>query len=67
MAATDPRPLDLVLDALDRAPRGEDDMTPEQHAEFAQIAAEYEAGRARLIAHENVPEALEEMTRTHAA
>lgn len=34
-------------------------MTPEQEAEFAEIVAEYEAGRARLVPHEDVPAALD--------
>lgn len=56
-----------ALDALARAPLGEEDMTPEQEAEFAEIVAEYEAGRARLIPHEDVPVALEEIARTRSA
>lgn len=39
-------------------------MTPEQEAEFAGIVAEYEAGRARLVPHEDVPAALEAIART---
>lgn len=42
-------------------------MTPEQQAEFAGIVAEYEAGRARLIRHEDVPGALEEIARLRGA
>jgi hypothetical protein len=46
---------------------GEDDMTPEQRAEFACVAAEFEAGRARMVPHEDVPAVLEEMARVRAA
>jgi hypothetical protein len=67
MATANPLQLDPVLDALARAPLGEEDMTPEQQAEFAEIVAEYEAGRARLIPHEGVPAALEEIARTRGA
>ncbi len=48
-------------------PRGEEDMSPEQQAEFADIAAEYEAGRAQLVPQDEVPEALEKIGRAHAA
>ncbi|MFO0756341.1 MAG: hypothetical protein U0359_07615 [Byssovorax sp.] len=48
-------------------PVGEEDMSPEQQAEFARIAAEFEAGRARMVAHADVPAALEEMARARAA
>jgi len=67
MATANPLQLDPVLDALARAPLGEEDMTPEQQAEFAEIVGEYEAGRARLIPHEGVPTALEEIARTRGA
>jgi hypothetical protein len=67
VATANPLQLDPALDALARAPLGEEDMTPEQQAEFAEIVAEYEAGRARLIPHEDVPAALEEIARTRGA
>jgi hypothetical protein len=67
MATANPLQLDPVLDALARAPLGEEDMTPEQQAEFAEVVAEYEAGRARLIPHEDVPVTLEEIARTRGA
>jgi hypothetical protein len=61
MTAAHPLALDPVLDALDRAPIGEEDMTTEQQAEFAAIVAEYEAGKARLVAFDDMPAALEEI------
>lgn len=67
MAAAIPLQLDPVLDALARAPLAEDDMTAEQRAELAEIVADYEAGRARLVRHEDVPAALEEIARAHRA
>jgi hypothetical protein len=67
MATANPLQLDPVLDALARAPLGEEDMTPEQQAEFAEIVTEYEAGRARLIRHEDVPAALEEIALARSA
>jgi hypothetical protein len=48
-------------------PVGEEDMTPEQRTEFAEIARDFEAGRARMVAHEDVPAALEAMARASAA
>lgn len=48
-------------------PTGEEDMSAEQQAEFAQIAADFEAGRARMIAHDDVPAVLGEMVRVRAA
>lgn len=67
MATANPLQLHPVLDALARAPLGEEDMTPEQEAEFAGIVAEYEAGRARLVPHEDMPAALEAIARTRRA
>ncbi len=67
MATAIPLQLDPVLDALARAPLGEEDMTPEQQAEFAVIVAEYEGGRARLVLHDDVPAALEEIGRMRRA
>ena len=63
-------PLDLedpVLAALAHAPLAEDDMTPEQRAEFATVAAAYEAGTLRMVPHEDVPAALEEIARSRQA
>jgi hypothetical protein len=48
-------------------PEGEDDMTPEQRAEFAAVVAEYEAGTLPLVAHDDVPAFLEQMARSRAA
>lgn len=67
MATANPVGHDPIRDALARAPLGEEDMTPEQQAEFAKIVAEYEAGRSRLIPHEDVPAALEEIARARGA
>ncbi len=67
MATATPLHFDPVFAALDRAPLGEDDMTPDQRAELAGILAEYEAGRARLVPHEDVPAALEEIARMRTA
>lgn len=44
-------------------PEGTDDMTPEQRAEFAAIAAQYEAGTLPMVAHDDVPAFLEQMAR----
>ena len=55
-----------MLVAIVRAPKGEP-LPPEQEAELDQIEADIAAGRARLVAHEDVPEVLAEMARTHAA
>jgi hypothetical protein len=71
MSASTPTALpderDPIFAALDDAPEAEDDMSPEQRAEWEVIAAEYEAGRARLIPYENMPEALAEIARSRAA
>jgi hypothetical protein len=58
---------DPVLDALDRAPAADDDMTPEQRTEYEEAVARYEAGTARLVPYEDMPAALEEIGRSHAA
>ena len=47
-------------------PEGEDDMTPEQRAEFATIAAQYGAGTLPMLAHDDVPDLLEQMARERA-
>jgi hypothetical protein len=63
-------PLDPVhpaVAAAARAPLGQEDMTPEQQAELAAIVAEFEAGRARMIRQEDMPEALEEIARARRA
>lgn len=59
-------PSDPVLAALDRAPRVQR-LTPEQRAELDQDLADIAAGRARLIAHEDMPRALEEIARERGA
>jgi len=51
-----------LLAALARAPVGEP-FTPEQRAELDQQMADIKAGRARLVRHEDLPAALEEMYR----
>jgi hypothetical protein len=58
-ASPDEHPL---LAALARAPVGEP-WTPEQRAELDQAMVDIRAGRARLVRHEDVPAALEEMHR----
>jgi hypothetical protein len=62
--AEQPSP-DPVGEALDRAPIGEP-WTPEQCAELDQAMEDIRAGRARLVAHEDLPQALEEIARAHA-
>ncbi len=57
------RSLCPALEALARAPLGEEDMTPDQQAAFAQIVADFEAGRARLVDNDDVPGLLYEMAR----
>ncbi len=64
--ATPPPTIETFRAALDAAPIGEP-LTLEQEAELAQDRADIAAGRAQLIAHEDVPAALEEMARTRAA
>ncbi|WP_437595297.1 hypothetical protein WMF28_22435 [Sorangium sp. So ce590] len=55
-------PSDPILAAIDRAPRVQR-LTPEQRAELEQDLADITAGRARLVAHEDLPRALEELAR----
>ncbi|WP_437933154.1 hypothetical protein [Sorangium sp. So ce341] len=38
-------------------------LTPEQRAELEQDLADIAAGRARLVPHEDLPRALEELAR----
>jgi hypothetical protein len=66
MATANPLPRDPVLDAIDRAPAGEP-FTPEQTAELAQDLEDLAAGRLRLVLHEDVPAALEEIGRARGA
>jgi len=61
-----PLPFDPILAAIESAPVGEAFM-PEQEAELAQDLADIAAGRARLVAHEDVPEVLAEIAGTRAA
>lgn len=63
MSTADPKPFDPVLAAIERAPI-ENSLTPEQRAELDQAMADIAEGRARLIAHEDVPAALEEIARS---
>ncbi|WP_437774138.1 hypothetical protein [Sorangium sp. So ce1097] len=58
----DALPSDPILAAIDRAPRVQR-LAPEQHAELEQDLADMAAGRARLVAHEDLPRALEELAR----
>lgn len=58
----DASPSDPILAAIDRAPRVQR-LTPEQRAELEQDLADIRAGRARLVAHEDLPRALEELAR----
>lgn len=51
-----------LLAALARAPIGKP-LTPEQRAEVDQQMEDIKAGRARLVRHEDLPAALEEMYR----
>jgi hypothetical protein len=67
MTAARPFGVDPVLDALDAAPEADDDMTAEQRAEYEAAIARYEAGQARLVSYEDMPAALEEIGRSHAA
>ncbi|WP_437917314.1 hypothetical protein WME73_25090 [Sorangium sp. So ce302] len=55
-------PSDPILAAIDRAPRVQR-LTPEQRAELDRDLADIAAGRARLVAHEDLPRALEELAR----
>jgi hypothetical protein len=48
-------------------PEGEDDMTPEQRAEFAAIVAQYDAGALPMVAHDDVPAFLGQMARGRSA
>ena len=59
MVTASPEPFDPIFAAIDRAPVGEP-FTPEQEAELAQDLADMAAGKARLIAHEDVPGVLAE-------
>ncbi|WP_437302067.1 hypothetical protein [Sorangium sp. So ce388] len=58
----DASPSDPILAAIDRAPRVQR-LTPEQRAELEQDLADIATGRARLVAHERLPQALEELAR----
>ena len=58
--------LDPIREAMRRAPIVRR-LTSEQHAELAQDLADIAAGRARLVAHDDVPAALEEIARSRGA
>ncbi|KYF68335.1 hypothetical protein [Sorangium cellulosum] len=58
----DGSPSDPILAAIDRAPRVQR-LAPEQRAELEQDLADIAAGRARLVAHEDLPLVLEELAR----
>lgn len=66
MATATPTELDPILDAIARAPLVRR-LTPEQHAELANDLEDIAAGRARLVAHEDVPVVLEEIARARKA
>jgi hypothetical protein len=66
MVISSAQPFDPILAAIDRAPKGEP-FTPEQAAELAQDLADIAAGRATLVAHEDVPDALAKIAGTLAA
>lgn len=53
-------PLDPIAAVLSRAPRVER-LTADQRAELAQDTADIAAGRARLVPHEELTTALEEL------
>jgi hypothetical protein len=53
---------DPVLAALAQAPRVSR-LTPEQRAELDEQVADIKAGKARLVRHEDLPAALEELYR----
>jgi hypothetical protein len=48
-------------------PVDDEKLSPEQEAEFAAIVAEFEAGRALMVPHEDVPAFLEQMARARRA
>jgi hypothetical protein len=60
----EPQPVDddPVLAALAQAPRVSR-LTPEQRAELDEQVADIKAGKARLVRHEDLPAALEELYR----
>jgi hypothetical protein len=60
--SAEPGSVDPMLDVLVLAPIGEP-WTPEQRAELDRAVTEVEAGRARLVRHDDVPDALEEIHR----
>ena len=66
MVISNAKPFDPILAAIDRAPKGEP-LTPEQEAELAQDIADIAAGRARLVAHQDVPDVLAEIAGVRAA
>ncbi|MEZ4300703.1 MAG: hypothetical protein R3B70_37555 [Polyangiaceae bacterium] len=54
--------VDPILDAIARAPVVRA-LSAEQHAELAQDCTDIAEGRAHVVAHADVPHALEEMSR----
>lgn len=62
MATKEPEAEHPALAAARRAPRV-NWLTPEQRAELDAQIEDIKAGRARLVAHEDLPAALEEMWR----
>ncbi len=56
-------PLPLPENALDVAPLDLRDFTAEQQAEIEASLANLAAGRARIVSHEDVQRALQEMRR----
>jgi predicted transcriptional regulator len=62
MATAKPLPVNPLVEAVRRAPRGEP-FTPEQRAELDQDLADIAAGRIQLVAHDDVPAWLEARAR----
>lgn len=51
-------PIDLIFAALDRAPIGEEDLTPEEVAELEQRCSDLRSGRVTPIPHSEVQSTL---------
>ncbi len=52
---------DFIREALERAPMGEEDLTPDEVAELEKRAAEMRAGRARRIPHAEIQDMIVRM------
>jgi hypothetical protein len=66
MATAIPLDIDPIRAACDRAPIVHQ-LTPEQRAELDQDMADIAAGRMQVIAHEDMPAALEALRRERSA